>query len=72
MLVDCLTRHPYWWKFVSRNSLSVPMQKSRGTMAVKLGGPAFVKVDRAAGRCFSKLSLVYKGTQSGSAVNWSG
>ena len=55
MLIDCLTRHPCQWKFVSRNSLSVPMWKSRGTMAVKLGGPAFTKVDRAAGRCFSKL-----------------
>ena len=48
------------------------MQKSAGTMAVKLGGSAFTKVDRAAGRCFSKLSLVYKGTQSVSALNWSG
>ena len=72
MLIDCLTRHPCRWKFVSRNSLSVPTQKSGGTMAVKLGSPAFTKVDRAAGRCFSKLSLVYKGTQSVSAVNWSG
>ena len=72
MLIDCLPRHPCWWKFVSRNSWSVPTQKSRGTMAIKLGGPAFTKVDRAAGRCFSKLSLVCKGTQSVSALNWSG
>ena len=72
MLIDYLTRHPCRWKFVSRNSLSLPMWKSGGTMAVKLGGPAFTKVDRAAGRCFSKLFLVYKGTQSVSAVNWSG
>ena len=41
-------------------------------MAVKLGGPAFGKADRAMGRCFTKLSLVYKGTQSGSIANWSG
>ena len=41
-------------------------------MAVKLGGPAFGKADRAMGRCFTKLSLVYKGTQSGSLANWSG
>ena len=72
MLIDCLTRHPGRWKFVSRSSLSLPMWKPRGTMAVKLGGPAFMKADRAKERCFSKLSLVYKGTQSGSAVNWSG
>ena len=72
MLIDCLTRHPCWWKFVSRNSRSVPTWKSGGTAAIKLGSPAFTKVDRAAGRCFSKLSLVYKGTQSVSALNWSG
>ena len=40
-------------------------------MAVKLGSPAFGKADRATGRCFTKLSLVYKGTQSGSIANWS-
>ena len=51
---------------------SVPMQKSGGTTAVKLGSPEFTKADRAAGRCFSKLSLVYKGTQLVSALNWSG
>ena len=47
----------------------MPTWKSRGTTAIKLGGPAFTKVDRAAGRCFSKLSLVYKGTQSVSALS---
>ena len=72
MLNDCLTRHPCQWKFVSRNSLSVPTGKSRGTTAVKLGGPVFAKADRAAGRCFCKLSLVYKGTQPVSALNWLG
>ena len=41
-------------------------------MAVKLGGPAFTKVDRATGRCFSRPSRVYKGTQSTAAVNWLG
>ena len=41
-------------------------------MAVKLGGPAFIKVDKATGRCFRRLSRVYKGTQSAAAVNWSG
>ena len=60
------------WKFVKRNSLSVPTQNSGGTTAVKLGGPVFTKVDRAAGRCFSRPSGVYKGTQSATAVNWSG
>ena len=24
MLIDCLTRHSCWWKFIKRNSLSVP------------------------------------------------
>ena len=72
MLINCLTRHPCQWKFISRNSQSVPTWKSGGTMTIKLGSLAFTKVDRAAGRCFSKLSLVYKGTQSGSVLNWSG
>ena len=71
-LNDCLTRHPCLWKFISRNSLSVPMRNSRGTTAVKLGGPGLAKEDRAAGRYFCKLSRVYNGTQSAIAVNWSG
>ena len=71
MLIDRLTRHSCQWKFVNRNSLSVPTWNSGGTMAVKLGGPALTEVDRAAGRCFSRPSGVYKGTQSTAAVNWS-
>ena len=72
MVSDCLPRHPGQWKFIKRNSLSVPSQKFGGTTAVKLGSPAFGKVDKATGICFCKLALVYKGTQSGSVVNWSG
>ena len=63
--------HSCWWKFVKRNSLSVPMRNSGGTTAVKLGSPAFTKADRATSRCFSRPSGVYKGTQSATAVNWS-
>ena len=40
-----------------------------GTTAVKLGGSVLTKVDRATGRCFSRPSGVYKGTQSSAAVN---
>ena len=69
---DCLMRHPCLWKFISRNSLSVPMQNSGGTMAVKLDAPWLVKQDRAARRYFCKPSRVYKGTQSTVVVNWSG
>ena len=72
MLIDCLTRHSSRWKFVKRNSLSVPTWNSGGTTAVKQGGPVFTKADRTAGRCFSRPSGVYKGTQSATAVNWSG
>ena len=72
MLIDCLTRHSCRWKFVKRNSLSVPTQISGDTTAVKLGGPVFTKVDRAAGRCFCRPSRVYKVTQSTAAVNWLG
>ena len=72
MLIDCLTRYPCRWKFVNRNSLSVPRRNSGDTMAVKLGGPVLTKADRVAERCFSKPSRVYKGTQSTAAVNWSG
>ena len=32
----------------------------------------FTKAERAAGGCFTKLSFMYKGTQSASALNWSG
>ena len=71
MLIDCLTRHSCWWKFVKRNSLSVPMCISRGTTAVKLGSLVFTKVDRAARRCFRRPSREYKGTQSTTAVYWS-
>ena len=71
-LNDCLTRHPCLWKFISRNSLSVPMQNSRGTTTVKLGAPWLVKEDRSTGRYFCKPSRVYKGTQSAVVVNWSG
>ena len=72
MLNDCLIRHPCQWKFNSRNSLSVLTWKSRGITAVKLGVVVPVKVDRTVRRCFTKLSLVYKGTQPDSLVNWSG
>ena len=71
-LNDCLMRHPCQWKFVSRNSLSVPTWNSGGTTAVKFGGPGLVKEDRATGRYFCKPSRVYKGTQSTMVVNWSG
>ena len=66
------TRHSCWWKFVKRNSLSMPMWISGGTTAVKLGGPVLTKVDRATRRCFCRPSRVYKGTQSSAAVNLSG
>ena len=68
MLIDCLTRHSCQRKFVRRNSQSVPTRISGGTMAVKLGGPVFIKADKATGRCFHRLSGVYKGTQSTIAV----
>ena len=72
MIIDCLTRHSCQWKFVKRNSLSMPMHISGGTTAVKLGGPVFTKVDRATRRCIHRPSRVYKGTQSAAAVNWLG
>ena len=72
MLIDCITRHPCRWKFVSRNSRSMPMCIIRGTTAVKLGGSVVTKVDKATGRCFCRISGVYKGTQSAAVVNWLG
>ena len=72
MVNDCLTRHPCWWKFDNRNSLSVPTWHSRGTTAVNRGTPVLTKEDRAMGRYLSKPSRVYRGTQSAVAVNWSG
>ena len=57
---------------VKRNSLSVPTRISRGTTAVKLGGPVLIKVDRATRRCFCRPSGVYKGIQSSTTVNLSG
>ena len=72
MVNDCLMRHPCRWKFDNRNSLSVPTQHSRGTMAVNWGAPVLAKEDRAAGRYLSKPSQVYRGIQSAIAVNWSG
>ena len=71
MINDCLTRHPCWWKFDNRNSLSVPMQHSGGTTAVNRGAPVLAKEDRAMGRYLCKPSRVYRGTQSAVAVNWS-
>ena len=71
-LNDCLMRHPCWWKFDNRNSLSVLTQHSRGTTAVNRGAPVLTKEDRAMGRYLSKPSRVYRETQSTIAVNWSG
>ena len=68
---DCLKRHPCQWKFINRNSLSVPTRHSGGTTAVNRGGPVLTKEDRATGRYLSKPSQVYRGTQSAVAVNWS-
>ena len=65
-------RHPCWWKFNNRNSLSVPTWHSGGTTAVNRGAPVLTKEDRAMGRYLSKPSQVYRGTQSAIAVNWSG
>ena len=72
MVNNCLTRHPCWWKFDNRNSLSVPTWHSGGTTAVNWGTPVLAKEDRATGRYLSKPSRVYKGTQYAIAVNWSG
>ena len=72
MFNDCLTRHPCWWNFVNRNSLSILTWKSGGTTAIRLGAAAPMKADKAASRCFTRLSLVYSGTQLGPGVNWSG
>ena len=69
MVIDWLTRHSCWWKLVKRNSLSMPTHIAGGTTAVKLGSSVLTKADRAAGRCFSRPSGVYKGTQSSTAVN---
>ena len=68
---DCLARHSCRWKLDNRNSLSVPIWHSGDTTAVNWGAPVLVKVDRAMGRYFLKLSGVYKGTQSAIAVNCS-
>ena len=65
-------RHSCRWKFDNRNSLSIPMQNSGGTMGVKLGTPWLMKEDSTARRYFCKPSRMYKGTQSTVAVNWSG
>ena len=64
-------RHPCQWKFDNRNSLSVPTWHSGGTTAVNRGASVLAKEDRAMGRYLSKPSLVYRGTQSTVAVNWS-
>ena len=72
MVMDCLTRHPCWWKFSSRNSWSIPTCIVGGTMAVKLGGSAVAKADKTIGRYFFRLSGVYNGTQFASVVNWLG
>ena len=65
-------RHPCQWKFDNRNSLSVPTRHSGGTTAVNQGAPMLAKEDRAMGRYLSKPSQVYRGTQSATAMNWSG
>ena len=70
-LNDCLTRHPCWWKFDNRNSLSVPTWHSRSTTAVNQGAPVLTKEDRAVGRYLCKPRM-YRGIQSAIAVNWSG
>ena len=72
MFNNCLTRHPCRWKFVNRNSLSIPTWKSGGTIAINFSAPAPIKTDRAASRCFTRFSLVCNGTQPGPGVNWSG
>ena len=65
-------QHSCRWKLVKRNSLSMPTHICGGTMAVKLGSSVLTKVDRTAGRCFSRPSRVYKGTQSPAAIKLSG
>ena len=47
----------------------MPAGKSGGTTAIRLGAPAPEKVDKAAGRCFARLSLVYSRTHLGPGVN---
>ena len=69
-LNDCLTRHGWWWKLHSKNSLSVPMRTTGGMTAIRLGTPWLGKADNAAGRYFWRPSRVYRGIQSAGAVNW--
>ena len=54
------------------NSLSMPRGKFGGTTAVRRGGLADPKADKAAGKCSSSFSGVYKGTQPSVALNSSG
>ena len=56
MVNDCLMRHPCWWKFDNRNSLSVPTRHSGGTTAVNRGAPVLAKDDRTTGRYLCKPS----------------
>ena len=60
------------WKLVSMNSLSMPRGKFGHTTAVRRGGLADQKADKAAGKCSSSFSGVYKGTQPSMALNSSG
>ena len=69
---DCLTKHPCLWKFISKNSLSVPPGCCGGTTTDRLGALDPEKVDNAVGRYLVRLSGVYNGTQPGFVVNWSG
>ena len=50
----------------------MPRGKFGGTTAVRRGGLADPKADKAAGRCSSSFSGVYKGTQPSVALNSSG
>ena len=63
---------PLGGKLVSMNSLSMPRGKFGGTTAVTRGGLADPKADKAAGKCSSSFSGVYKGTQPSVALNSSG
>ena len=60
------------WKLVSMNSLSMPRGKFGGTTAVRQRGLADPKADKAASKCSSSFSGVYKGTQPSVVSNSSG
>ena len=69
---DALLRHTLRGKLISMNSLLMPRGKFGGTTAVRWGGLADPKADKAAGKCSSSFSGVYKGTQPSVAWNSSG